>query len=325
MSRHILFGAIIILLIISAGCSGTAAAKIASPRIAHDDGIHDVNHHESIMMIKKNLDEYLSDKEFPVGIAVIVDGSDTITVNGGDRFEMMSVFKFPLTLAVAEWMNINDKTLSDSVDIRPDDLEENTWSPMLRKYGMRQLSLPISELLEWSLVESDNNAADILLRMIGGTSEAVDLMRQMQFPQDISIGASEAEMHADTSLSSRNYSTPLAMAILFDRFYGSMKDLTPALKEIRLLLEKCQTGMDRLPGPLLAVKAEIGHKTGTGFELPDGGVSALNDCGYVRLPGSHSYSIAVFIADSPYDINRTSAIIAEISSIVLRSLSAPRH
>ena len=86
------------------------------------------------------------------------------------------------------------------------------------------------------------------------------------------------------------------------------------------MLEQYRTGLDRLAFPILPTNALIGHKTGTGFPTPEGRISAVNDCGYVNLPNGTRYSIAVFVADSNYDIATTSAIIAEVSKIVLEGL-----
>ncbi len=47
---------------------------------------------------------------------------------------------------------------------------------------------------------------------------------------------------------------------------------------------------------------------------------AVNDAGYIYLPDNTGYAIAVFIADSAYDMNETSKIIADISEIVFLSL-----
>ncbi|MDE6380897.1 MAG: hypothetical protein K2L11_10520 [Muribaculaceae bacterium] len=65
----------------------------------------------------------------------------------------------------------------------------------------------------------------------------------------------------------------------------------------------------------------IGHKTGTGFTLPDGRLMGINDVGYVHLPNGRSYSIAVFIENSGYDMPQTEEIVAEISEIVYKHLS----
>lgn len=132
-------------------------------------------------------------------------------------------------------------------------------------------------------------------------------------------------MHRDPYLSYLNRTTPLAMAQLFDRFYIEMRNTSRSYSEISSMLEQCSTGRDRLAVPLLPTNATIGHKTGTGFPTPDGRISAVNDCGYVKLPDGTRYSIAVFVADSGYDMGATSAIIAEISNIVWKSLTEHKN
>ena len=266
--------------------------------------------------IEKALLEYVSDKDARIGIAVIVNGTDTISINGKRYFPMMSVVKFPLALTVVQWIDANGLSLNDSIAFSEKALKENTYSPMLKRYGKKRNTMTVRELLEWSLVESDNNASDILLNHVGGISGATEIMKIIGIPDDIEIGASEDDMHRDPYLSYLNRTTPLAMAQLFDRFDTKMRNTSILYSEIATMLEQCRTGIDRLVVPLLSSDATIGHKTGTGFPTPDGRISAINDCGYVNLPNGVRYSIAVFVADSGYDMAGTSAIIAEISRIV---------
>ena len=270
--------------------------------------------------IEDALQKYISGKDARIGVSVIINGKDTVSVNGKWDFPMMSVVKFPLALTVAHWVDTNGMSLNDTVKFSENALNEDTYSPMLKKYGKSRNTMTVRELLEWSLVESDNNAADILLHRVGGTSGATSIMRQMGISDEIVIGASEEDMHRDPYLSYLNRTTPLAMAQLFDRFYRELRNTSP-YHEISAMLEQCRTGLDRLAVPLLPTNATIGHKTGTGFPTPGGRISAINDCGYVCLLDGTSYSIAVFVADSGYDMTATSDIIAEISKIVWKSLT----
>ena len=271
--------------------------------------------------IEDALQKYISGKDARIGVAVIINGKDTVSVNGNRDFPMMSVVKFPLALTVAHWIDTNGMSLNDTVTFSENALNEDTYSPMLKKYGKSRNAMTVRELLEWSLVESDNNAADILLHCVGGTSGVTSIMRQMGISDEIVIGASEEDMHRDPYLSYLNRTTPLAMAQLFDRFYRELRNTSQSYSEISVMLEQCRTGFDRLAVPLLPTNATIGHKTGTGFPTPEGRISAINDCGYVYLPDGTRYSIAVFVADSGYDMTATSAIIAEISNIVWKSLT----
>lgn len=269
--------------------------------------------------MQQKLEEYISGKDARIGVAVIIEGKDTVEVNGSKDFPLMSVMKFPQALSVAEWLDRQGKSLSDSIHIGPEALREDTYSPMLQKYGKRALRLSYGELLDWSLTESDNNACDILFSAIGGVQGCSKILREMGHDAGIVIEVDEAQMHRDPYQSYRNRATPLAMAGLMWEFDSDIRHRSDAFGSIASLLEQCRTGQNRLPYPL-PENAVCAHKTGTGFDLPDGRLMAVNDCAYIHIPDGPNYAIAVFIADSGYDMASTEGIIATISQIVLTSL-----
>lgn len=273
------------------------------------------------LALKQQLQHFVADKDARIGIAIIIEGKDTVEINGAKDFPMLSVYKFPQALAVADYCRKHGIAFSDTVRISADEMKENTWSPMRDCYGVRDLSLPISELLKFTLTQSDNNACDVLFRIIGGPQVADSLMKEMGF-HDINIASTEDEMHQDIYLCYLNRSTPLEMAMLFDLFNAELSHSSPEHSYISELLEACATGTNRLVRPLIATRANVRHKTGTGDRNSQERIIAVNDCGYVNLPSRQRYSVAVFIADSAYDIADTSALISTISEIILHALSS---
>lgn len=271
--------------------------------------------------LQKQLTQYVATKDARIGVAVIINDNDTIQVNGNREFPMMSVFKFPLSLAVAQWTDSHGCSLDQSVTIIPEFMREDTYSPMLKKYGKDIKLLSLKELIYWAIVHSDNNACDILLNKIGGTAATDSILHQLDVNESITIGATEAEMDANHYLIYLNRSTPLAMVSLFNRFDREMCHQSASFQEIASMLEQCETGTDRLPAPL-DDNTIIGHKTGTGFISPEGRLTALNDCGYVKSPDGNRYAIAVFVADSAYNVEESSAIIATISEMVYKMITA---
>lgn len=266
------------------------------------------------------LKDFAAGKDARIGIAVIINGRDTVSVNGHRDFPMLSVYKFPQAIAVADYCVRHGISSADTVAVGHEEILADTWSPMRDRYGIRDLRLPLSELLAYSLQQSDNNACDILFRLIGGTSAADSLMKATGFG-DIVISATEDEMHRDMYMCYLNRSTPLAMAGLFDRFYrGGLADTSQVHRAIGEMMMSCATGDRRLPAPLLPTNAEIGHKTGTGDRNSQGRLTGVNDAGYVFLPNGNGYAIAVFIADSAYDMEQTERMIADISGIVFEAL-----
>lgn len=271
--------------------------------------------------LQSELEAYVAEKEDArIGVAVIINDADTVVVNGDMDFPMLSVYKFPIALAVAERCRMDGVGLGHMCGVTQADMLRDTYSPMLEKYGdVDSIGISLRELLGYSLQLSDNNASDIVLEWAGGCGRVQDYLTETG-AHGIAVVATEAEMYADNALCYGNVSTPLAMAGLLNRFDEEFNDsISMGIKQ---LMETCDTGTDRLAAGFEAAETVVaGHKTGTGFMLPDGRIMAVNDCGYVHLPESSRYSIAVFIAESAYDMTTTSGLIADISRITYEYIS----
>lgn len=266
--------------------------------------------------LQKELSDYVESKDAAIGIAVIIDRKDTVEVNGNKSFPMLSVYKFPIAVAFGEYYRQSNDMIPDNLTITQSDLKQDTYSPMLEKYeGKESFQLTPDELLAYALQQSDNNASDILLKIMGGTESAMLVLKRLGF-ENINVVSTEEEMYEDNQLCYYNTATPIAMARLLDGFDHEFDD--EYFRKVKRLMETCATGANRLTKPLAGTNAVIGHKTGTGFTLPDGRLMAINDVGYVHLPNGRSYSIAVFIENSGYDMQQTEEIIAELSEIVYK-------
>ena len=69
-----------------------------------------------------------------VGSAFVTEG-DTVTVNNGVHFPMMSVFKLHESIAVAKTMEREGTSLDSMISVAYNDLDKETWSPMLKEVG----------------------------------------------------------------------------------------------------------------------------------------------------------------------------------------------
>lgn len=250
-----------------------------------------------------------------IGIAVIIDGRDTVVVNNEIHYPLMSVFKFHQALALADFMCKQKQPLNTRLSISQSDLKPNTYSPLRDKYPQGGIEMSVAELLEYTLQLSDNNACDILLRYQGGT-EVVDNYIHSLGVTDCAITANEDEMHQDISRCYQNWSTPLAAAELLEQFRKKPLFADEYKDFIYRTMVECETGKDRLVAPLINRGITIGHKTGTGDRNAKGQQIGCNDIGFVLLSDGHSYSIAVFVKDSEESFSDNSKIIAEISRIV---------
>lgn len=266
--------------------------------------------------LEAQLNHAIKEKKATIGIAVIIDGKDTVTINNSVRYPLMSVVKFHQAVELADYMERQKQSMRTMLTIKESDLKKDTYSPLRDKYPQGGFEISIAELLKYTLQQSDNNACDILFQYQGGTKAVNDYIHSLGV-SDCNISVTESSMHQDINLCYQNWSTPLAAVKLLDIFLRETLSANKYKEFIYQTMLKCETGQDRLAAPLLTKEGvKIGHKTGTGPYNSQGKQIACNDIGFVLLPDNHSYSIAVFIKDSEEDIVANSQIIAEISHIV---------
>lgn len=264
------------------------------------------------------LKEAIKEKKAEIGIAVIIDGKDTIAVNNIACYPLMSVVKFHQALALADYMDKKNQSLEKKLIISPADLKPDTYSPLRDKYPQANIQMSIADLLKYTLQLSDNNACDILFRYQGGTQAVNDYIQSLDIT-DCAIIATEDEMHQDLNACYQNWSTPLAAARLLEVFRKKLLFADAYKDFIFRTMVGCNTGKDRLAAPLLQEKGVIiAHKTGTGDRNAKGQLIGCNDIGTVFLPNGHVYSIAVFVKDSEETSADNSKIIADISRIVYK-------
>lgn len=265
--------------------------------------------------LEAQLKQAVKDKKGEIGIAVIIDGKDTVTVNNEIHYPLMSVFKFHQALALADYMEKRKQPLETRLPIEKADLKPDTYSPLRDRYPQGGIEMSIADLLRYTLQQSDNNACDILFAYQGGPDAVNGYIRSLGI-RECAITATEDEMHQDLDLCYRNWTTPLAAAELLEIFHKKPL-FGKAYKDfIYRTMVECRTGQDRLVAPLLDKKAIVSHKTGTGDRNAEGRQIGCNDIGFVLLPDGRTYSIAVFVKDSEESNQANSKIIADISRIV---------
>lgn len=239
--------------------------------------------------------------------------------NGNLKMPMMSVFKFHIALAVLNQVDKGNLTLDQKILIKKSDLLENTWSPLREKYPDGNVEIPLSEIITYTVAQSDNNGCDILLRLIGGTKTVQKLM-DVNGVKNFQVKHNEKEMHTnDIKPLYANYTTTASMVKTLKAFYKEMflsKKSTAFLMDIMV---KTNTGMTKLPG--LLPKVKMARKTGSSGKIKTGLTIAENDSGIVTLANGEHYAIAVFVKDSMESEEVNCEMIAQISKIVWDTLN----
>ena len=264
----------------------------------------------------RKINEMTAGKPAEVGVAWIVDGK-AHAVNNADGYPLMSVFKLHGAVAALRQMERRGTPADTLITVRAAEMEKDTYSPMLKRYGGRDFTIRLDSLLRYSVAESDNNACDIIMRLAGGTDGVNAEMRAIGLT-GYAITETEASMHADPTRSYNNRSTPLAVAELFRKLYEGGILGEPYATLLKNILLLTSTGPNKIKAAL-PPGATLAHKTGTGFTLPDGTITADNDAGAITLPDGRRIYIAVLVKDSKLGADGNARLIREIAEAVIYS------
>lgn len=270
--------------------------------------------------LEKELTAIADSAKGDVGIALIYDG-DTLTVNNDAIYPMMSVFKLHQAVALCRMFEENGTSLDSVMTLRRSELDPDTWSPMLKDHSGEEISLPMRRLLEYTLIESDNNASnEMFVRLM--SPAACDSVIAGIIPRgSFEIRFNEAEMQTDHSRAYSNRTSPLGAAILIDRLFTDTLVGKSYQGFIKSALLRCQTGPDKISAALSETEGiTIGHKTGSGYRDENGRLAASNDVAFISLPDGRHYALAVFVKDFDGTDAEAAATIARISAAVIKAL-----
>ena len=199
----------ICLLFVLVSCSAPPAnekAPVPAPTSAGTDSL------------RSKLQHIASDFKGRVGFALKHSGTgDTLTINGSAHYPMQSVYKFPLAMAVLNAAEQGTISIEDKYRLSGADLLPGTWSPMRDAYP-KGAELPLKEIMQYTVSQSDNNGCDFMFRLLGGPSYVNEYIHSLGI-QNMAIATTEQEMHRNWETQFTNWCTPFAMVQVFEAFY----------------------------------------------------------------------------------------------------------
>jgi beta-lactamase class A len=269
----------------------------------------------------------------------------------GDRhFPMMSVFKLPLGMAALAEVDAGRLNFAETVTLKDEDISP-PLSPIADAWPART-TYSVGELFAAAVSDSDNTAADVLMRRIGGPgavsgwlqSKDIEEIRVDRYERELSPNAlgmasfrpawkgaaafdaamatvPPAQRHAATlayMADPRDSATPRAMMALLRRLDEG--ELLSAASTRKLLETLIQTprAPDRIKAGL-PKGATFAHKPGTSG-TDQGLTAAYNDVGIFTLPDRRSYAIAAFLTGSTAPEPARAALFADLGRTAVRSV-----
>lgn len=272
--------------------------------------------------LTNEIDSLLAGVPAQVGVAVIVDGTDTVTVNNSADYPMMSMFKLQEAIAVCRTLGERGQSIDTVFNIPRSKLHTDTWSPMLKDYTADTVRISARGLMDYLLVHSDNNASNLLFSMVATAPQTDSIIRGITSDGAFNISYTEAQMQREHVLAYANRTSPLAYAVLVDRLFTDSLAPTPMQEFIKDAMSRCNTGTARIQAGITGKNGvKFAHRTGSGYVNERGEVVAINDGGHVSLPDGRSYSVAVFVKDYAGPQEDAEAVIARISEAIYRHIA----
>jgi len=274
-----------------------------------------------------------------------LESGEAFTYAGDRPFPMQSVFKMLLGAAVLAQADAGGLLLTERYSLIDEQLSppfspiSAAW-PGRRDYTARDLLLAAVSL-------SDNTAADVLMKRIGGPG-AVTAWLQAKHVPEVRVDRYERELQTEvyglpsfrpawrteaafaaqlaawpaerrrqamrTYLADpRDTATPRGMLEFLNLLNnGSLLSADSTRLLLRIMAES-PTGAGRLRAGL-PKGTVLAHKTGTA-RTDLGFNPAISDVGVFILPDRRAYALAVFLAGSPLDEAARDAIFAEVARI----------
>ena len=264
--------------------------------------------------LKRDITKIIQGKNALVAVSVMNSkGKTEVNINGNKKVPMLSVFKFHIALAVLDLVDRGILDLEQNIFVKKSELLENTWSPIRDKYPNGNVNIPLREIIEYTVSQSDNNGCDILLRLIGGV-DTVQKFIESKGIKDFAIKYNEEEMNKNGKSIYSNYTTANASSRLLQKFYNGEIISESSRDFLFRIMYETSTGADRLIS-LLPPDVIVAHKTGTSG-IVSGIQAATNDVGIIILPDDEYYTISVFVINSKENTSTNEKIIADISKTV---------
>ena len=230
-----------------------------------------------------------------------------------ERFAMCSTFKLPLAAAILREADRGRLNLDTTVPVTKADLVPH--APVVEA-NLAKGGMTIRALAEAAQKQSDNAAANLLLKQIGGPAGFTQFFRDLG-DQVTRADRYEPEMNRWTPGDDRDTTTPAAKAAIVAKFLtGDI--LAPASRDLLIQwMIDTKTGAKRVRAGL-PKDWRAGDKTGTGYDDVCGKV---NDVAIAWPPGKPPIIITgYFNTAGPADdvSDQDQAVLAEVGRIAAK-------
>lgn len=241
-----------------------------------------------------------------IGVAVLdTETGERLNYNADERFALCSTHKLLLAAAVLARIDAGHDALTSRITFNNTDIL--AYAPVTKKF-ISQGNMSVAELAEASIAFSDNTAANLLSKRIGGPVELTRFMRALG--DDITrLDRMEPELNSNYMDDARDTTTPSAMVNSMQKILVGKILSDPSRTLLTTWLVRNTTGAKKLRAGIPA-NWMIGDKTGSGSN------GASSDVAAIWPNGKKPLLVAVYYTGSDGNADQQAAVIAEVGRII---------
>lgn len=263
-------------------------------------------------LLEQKINSILKNKKATVGVSVLgFENGFKYDKNADKKLPMQSVFKFHIAVAVLNAVDQGKLSLDQKIKLDHSNLLENTWSPLRDQYAGKEVEIPLSEVIEYTVAKSDNNGCDILLKLLEGT-QTVQKFMDSKGVKGFQIKYNEEAMHKDWNVQYENYSTTKSSADALKKFYDGKLLSKKSTDYLMKVMWSTSTGLNKMVEQL-PKNTPVARKTGSSGKNDAGLTGAENEIGIITLPNGKHYALAVFVSNSTETDTINCKMISDIS------------
>jgi beta-lactamase class A len=242
-----------------------------------------------------------------LGVAVIDTGTgERFGHRQGERFPMCSTFKVLAVAAVLARVDRGEEELGRRLPFGEADLLEH--APVARA-RLAEGSLPIVDLCEASITVSDNTAANLLLRVLGGPGALTAYARSLGDPST-RLDRNEPSLNEALAGDERDTTTPSAMAGTLSALLVGGALSRASREKLTAWMSASKTGLDRLRAGVPS-GWRVGDKTGSGNN------GTTNDVAILWPPHGKPLLVAAYLTGTPAPASIKNAVFADLARLVV--------
>lgn len=241
-----------------------------------------------------------------LGISIIDTGSDrTLAYRADERFLMCSTFKGLLAALVLFRVDSGAEDLARSVRYTERDL---IFTSPVTTANVAQGGMPVGALCQAAVEVSDNTAAVLLMRSVGGPSALTQFMRSLG---DTVTRSDRYEPTSNKYSGLLDTTTPRAITTSVRRILLGNVLSKQSRQQLEAWMISCKPGLNRLraalPSDWLA-----GDRPGTSIE------EETNDYAIVRPPGRAPLLVAAYYDAPRVDMGHRETVLKEAGQVFVR-------